>query len=361
MTQNVQRKSRWLPFWLLACMMTLGATSAWAKDWTLNLNGEGGGTITDGSSILKVSVNQSERTIKIGDNYDTSTTAAELIIPSEATGGGMIFKVTSIVANAFQQAKSIKSVTIPNTVTEIGDKAFKECYFLKTVVFEEGGTLEAIPTGMFYDCNGLKDVTLPEGLKTIGVSAFLFCSAMTGITIPTTVTTIKSSAFSECDGLASIELPNSVTTLGTSVFYICFGLTSATLPDKITEIPPGIFDSCPLLESITIPASVETIGDGAFAECAKLTSITYMGGTEPTIGNGAFNSNGSDKPLSGRKLILTNAKPGSEWHPEKWCVDGMDNIEYSSSNKFDPVAHTLTLGETVIQNVTASGDKLTIG
>lgn len=105
--------------------------------------------------------------------------------------------VTKIGSSAFYQNVGdpchLTSITLPNTVTEIGEDAFDQCINLTTVKFSEN--LLTIGPGAFGGCKSLTNVILPEGLTTIADAAFQSCEAMASITIPSTITSIGASAF----------------------------------------------------------------------------------------------------------------------------------------------------------------------
>ena len=118
----------------------------------------------------------------------------------ETTGKGVITlsgPVTKIGSSAFYQNDGdpchLTSITLPNTVTEIGEDAFDQCINLTTVKFSEN--LVTIGSGAFGGCKKLTNVVLPEALTTIADAAFQSCEAMVSITIPASVTSIGASAF----------------------------------------------------------------------------------------------------------------------------------------------------------------------
>ena len=162
---------------------------------------------------------------------------------------------------AYYQTR-LKTVTIPNSVTEIGWSAFD-------------------------GCTGLTSVTIPNSVTSIGTSAFYCCTGLTSVTIPNTVTTIRDETFSGCTGLTSVTIPNSVTTIGYGAFSGCTGLTSIAIPNSVTSIDRWAFVGCRCLTSITIPNSVTEIGEGAFNGCTALTSVTIPNSVT-SIGRFAF-------------------------------------------------------------------------
>ena len=267
--------------------------------------------------------------------------------------------VTSIGDEAFYNT-GLASITIPDSVTSIGQSAFSGCRHLESITVESGnavyhsagnciietatktliagcknsvipddGSVTSIGRSAFEDCDGLTNITIPDGVTSIGYSAFRWCSSLTGITIPDSVTNIGSYAFDDtayyknganwtdgvlyignylikaksgelpadytikagtkviadyafswCRNLTSITLPDSVTSIGVRAFSGCTSLTDITIPDSVTSIGEGAFSGCRNLTSITIPCSVTSIGEEAFSWCTNLETITFKGTEE---------------------------------------------------------------------------------
>ncbi len=202
-----------------------------------------------------------------------------VIIPSTING----LLVTSIGGSAFL-GSGVTSVTIPNSVTNIGAGAFWNCGSLTTITIPNSVT--SIVDWTFYECVRLASVTIPNSVTTIGTHAFDDCTSLASVTIPNSVTTIGDSAFSG-SGVTSITIPNSVTNIGAGAFWNCGNLTSITIPNGVTFIVDGTFYECVRLASVTIPNSVTTIGSFAFYDCTSLTSVTIPNSVT-TIGDSAF-------------------------------------------------------------------------
>ena len=167
----------------------------------------------------------------------------------------------------------LTSITVPNSVTSIGGRAFSGCTRLTSVTI--GDNVMWIGGSAFYNCNGLTSVTIPNSVMSIGSSAFSGCTNLTSITIPNSVTTIGEYAFQSCTGLTSVTIGNSVTSIGDRAFSGCDGLTSIIIPYSVISIGEGAFFYCRGLTSITIPNSVTSIGEKALGRCSSLTSVVW--------------------------------------------------------------------------------------
>ena len=125
----------------------------------------------------------------------------------------------------------------------------------------------------FNTLEGLKNITIPDGVTEIGDSAFYACSELTSVSLPDSVTSIGGSAFFRCVKLTDIEIPKNVTYIGRNAFCNCLSIKSLVIPEGVTVIETGVFRSCKQLTSITIPNIVTRIGAYAFDACYDLTSL----------------------------------------------------------------------------------------
>lgn len=192
--------------------------------------------------------------------------------------------LTKIGISCFDGAQ-IKQITIPDTVTEIGDNAFNYCEQLASIALPPN--LQKISDRMLSDCISLTSITIPASVTEIGSQAFSR-SGLTSITIPSTVTTLGSSAFYRCESLAHMDIQANVTEIPDN-FAEESGRTSVTLPDTVETIGIRAFASASAnLTEITIPASVTSIGDYAFAQNEVITTVTCLAATPPTFGRNAL-------------------------------------------------------------------------
>ena len=200
--------------------------------------------------------------------------------------------VTQIGDRVFAECRSLQSINIPNSVTDIGINPFLHCPQLRLTSdsphFKVINGLLISSDGTLISCLS-KDthIHLPNSVTQIGKNAFSWCKALQSIHIPNSVTQIGDSAFYDCEALQSIHIPNSVTQIGVFAFYKCEALQSIHISNSVTQIGDSAFSECYSLQSIHIPNSVTQIGDYAFSECRSLQSI-HIPNSVTQIGDSAF-------------------------------------------------------------------------
>ena len=193
--------------------------------------------------------------------------------------------VTEIGSYAFEGCTSLESVTIPDSVTEINWYAFKDCTGLTNVTINNGVT--SIGSATFENCTSLTNVTIPDSVTYMGSHIFKDCTSLTSVTIPDSVTEIAWYAFYGCTGLESVTIPDSVTSIDVYAFYNCSSLTSVTIGDSVTSIGGSAFEGCTNLTNVTIPSGVTEIASSTFKDCTGLTSVTIPDSVT-SIGESAF-------------------------------------------------------------------------
>ena len=162
----------------------------------------------------------------------------------------MLRGVTTIEKQTISCHPCLKSISIPNSVTQIGDFAFSCCNHLQSIIIPNSVT--DIGCYAFNACENLSTIILSDSLKVINQNTFDGCSSLTKIVIPDSVKVIDDYAFYNCRGLSSVIIPNSVTKIGEYAFKGCESLSSIVIPDSVTRIKRGAFFDCPNLWNIKI-------------------------------------------------------------------------------------------------------------
>src|SRR5665213_803970 len=204
--------------------------------------------------------------------------------------------ITNIGDYAFKEV-ALTNVTIPDSITSIGYLAFEGYSSLTVIKVSSNNLFYSSVNGELFDKSqttliqypgGLGgSYTVPNSVTSIEDWSFAGCFTLTNVTIGNGVTSIGSHAFDSCYGLTSVAIGNSVTNIGDWAFAGCYGLIGVAIGNRVTSIGDYAFYHCYSLASITIPDSVNNIGWGAFEECYDLTNV-MMGDSIANIGWGAF-------------------------------------------------------------------------
>ena len=205
--------------------------------------------------------------------------SGELIIPSSIDG----YRVKDIRSYAFSYCTEITGITIPESVTSIGNSIFEGCTNLSKIqvsknnkVYDSRNDCNAIiKTAENKLIAGCKDTVIPDGVEAIEYNAFSCCTGLTSITIPDSVTSIDADAFYCCGGLNQITVSknnkvydsrnncNAIIETATNTLYK--GCNNTVIPYGVEAISDGAFEFCTGLTNITIPDSVKFIGQNAFS------------------------------------------------------------------------------------------------
>ena len=189
-------------------------------------------------------------------------------------------------------------VVIPDTVTAIGDSAFKNNKTMMSVEIPD--SVKSIGNSAFYGCTSLVGVIIPDSVEKIGDSAFNNCISMRSAYLPENdaFTIIASKLFGNCKKLRNIVLPDSIVEIGNNSFYGCTDLLNVSLPKFIESIGYGAFRDCNKITYIVIPKTLKnvayydewlTIGGlagmqhnhyGVFTGCTNLEQVEFEEGTE---------------------------------------------------------------------------------
>lgn len=201
---------------------------------------------------------------------DNEGTAADL-----AKGKQLISSSGQIIVGAAESGNSELLASICNkTITELKASDLKGV----TVILDS----------LFYQCNNLTKVELPDTIISIASYAFSECVNLIDVIIPNSTTMIDSNAFYGCENLKEIIIPNSITEIHSAVFGNCSSLAKVTIPESVTKINFSAFDGCSSLVKVIIPSGVRDISGLAFSNCTSLTDIILIPTTPPTLGGNAF-------------------------------------------------------------------------
>lgn len=272
----------------------------------------------------------------IGECAFAGSALEEVLIPA---------KVSVLGERAFA-GSAIKSIVVPNTVTAVGAGAFRDCSDLASVTYNSPAD---IPDECFYGCVSLSEVTLPETLGGIGEKAFSGTALLKTIDIPAGVSAIGDYAFAH-SGLESLDLEDcaKLETLGKGAFENCVSLTSAMLPSALSSLPEALFFGDLKLESINRPKNLQSVEALSLAGNKSMTT-TPLNSVEDgvtTIG---------DYALAGLSSVQEVALPRTLVYIGKGAMEGMTSLKsvYATTLTWKP-----ELGENVWANVDQSAATL---
>ncbi|MBO4501242.1 MAG: leucine-rich repeat domain-containing protein, partial [Clostridia bacterium] len=171
--------------------------------------------------------------------------------------------------------RSLKSINIPQSLSDIGSGAFRSCTGLKSITLPEN--IVRIEKSAFEYCNALEKVVIQGDVYGIYQYAFRGCGSLTEFTFPETLTEIGELAFLGVP-FSSLDLPASLTKIGKSAFYHCDSLTSVAIPGNVANIGANVFEGCGSLAAVTLSENIKSIPSGAFTGCTALDDV-YYGGT----------------------------------------------------------------------------------
>ncbi|MBE6594012.1 MAG: hypothetical protein E7642_08520 [Ruminococcaceae bacterium] len=179
--------------------------------------------------------------------------------------------VTEILSNAFSDCELLSSVYYPSTVTSVQPYVFAQCHSLKNIDFMSNS--DTIGAFMFNNCSGLDVIRVPKEIKHIYEYAFASSSA-TRIELPSDIVEMGASVFSDCKSLETVVWSDSINIIPSSTFRFCNALKSVENIFHITEISFNAFDDCNALQIIDLTGTkITKIDDNAFSDCNRLEEI----------------------------------------------------------------------------------------
>ncbi len=242
--------------------------------------------IVDGT--VYVPVNPSDRTCDIIDCvYDSGIN--EINITGKVTNKNIELSVLNILPYAYYGNSSLKKVSISNQ-GDIGYQAFYDCGNMQTATisnqsyigesaFENCGieSVEITNNGDIYDrafanCANLKRASI-KNRGAIGKSAFSGCKHLADLKLGENITEIRDYAFEKCSSVKQVVIPDAVKSLNRGIFSECSSLENIIIGSGSAELPDWFFEGCSSLSSLTIPCNIESIGNYVFKRCKSLANI----------------------------------------------------------------------------------------
>lgn len=214
--------------------------------------------------------------------YSSSTS---LVIPNIVKIDGSTRTVDKIKENALSGFDNFEEITLPNSVSSIGYKAFENCSKLKRISIPN--ELYSLDSEAFMGCSGLEKIDLSNtSVMQIPDRCFYGCSSLDSLFIHKNIMSIYDSAFAYC-GIRYLEIESSRTYLNKGVFAECKKLETIILPEQMSDLGTGTFSGCSALEKFHLPENLSTINEELFKNCTSLDSLVLHSNIK-TIYSDAF-------------------------------------------------------------------------
>lgn len=219
------------------------------------------------------------RRVKLGDGL---TSIGRFTIPGLRRVRSLTIpeNVTRINERAFE-GMGLRELHIPAKVTGIAPDAFDFCPDLVSITVDEANPAFTAVDGILYNkektallhypANKTGAVyTVDAQVKAVGDHAFIQCKNLTTVGLPAGLTSIGDSAFAYSEGLTELHIPEGVTKLGDWAFYSCIGINDITIPDSVTALGADLFGWCESLQTVQLPAALTALPDSMFEGCKSL-------------------------------------------------------------------------------------------
>lgn len=214
-----------------------------------------------------------------------------------------------------------------------------------------GSEVKRIPAYFMWNQEYLTEMNIPQSVTYIGESAFRLCSQLSNITLPDSITAINNMTFFNCSALTDITIPNTVTSIGNGAFERCTSLTQFIFPESIKSIGQDVLAECPSITQLTLPESVTSIGKG-FINGTAITELVIPNKVTSLV-NGLISLD--------TLHTLTIGEGVTSIHKNAIKSSNLKTIYWNAINCTDPTStsnHLLNNVKSVITNIVFS-DKVT--
>ncbi|MBR1544247.1 MAG: leucine-rich repeat domain-containing protein [Muribaculaceae bacterium] len=221
-------------------------------------------------------------TVKAGKISDKKKPKGKLEIPSKVQNGGLEYTVNEIGGWGFFGSNELTELVLPESIEQIGYFAFSNCEGLKKAVVKCGKA--SIKDALFSGCKSLTDVSLAEGLTSLGDRS-LEETPITEVKLPSTLKVISGSMFNGCKSLKRVAIPDGVVKIDHYAFAMCDSLEEVVLPKSLEVIGKNAFSGCKQLNELVLPEGLKRIDGDAFSRCDKFEKLRLPASLDEVNGN----------------------------------------------------------------------------
>ncbi len=268
---------------------------------------------------------------------------------------GVLFDKEQKVLISYPAAKTGEYI-VPVSVEEIADMAFEGAKNLSKATLNYG--LKKIGDYAFAYA-GIKNITIPSSVSQIGEGAFSGCEALSEISWPYSVSAVENRTFEGCLNLTSVVLPEGVKTISDMAFIDCIGLKEIVLPDTLTTIGSSAFRNCKKLETVVLPEGLTSIGNNAFMHASQLKSANFKGVPPTNFGGNVFTGTSIEFVIG---YTESNAKAWAPKGETTW--NGYSIVKFDEANIDIPedaqFEYMLVGGNAVITGYKGTGGEVTV-
>ena len=225
---------------------------------------------------------------------------------------------------------SLGSISIPASVTTIGKQAFYDNAFLATVQIPAASALTSIGDNAFYYCRRLRSITLPNGITELPNHVFYQCYSLTSVVLPQTLQSIGNACFYDCS-IEAIDLPPTLTHIGSSAFYNN-SMESLVLPMNLEYLGEDAFEYCRKLKTVELPATPSIQWSSSyygyyqtFQDCTALEKVVCYSATPPRVySNPFYGVDCSKVTLVVPAFAIVDYKLDDYWHDFGSITEGAE-------------------------------------